>query len=73
MVTLNSPVTAHTMSIASLGLTGHGRVRRRERMERRRNLDVKGLMSTFRSGSNAQCRRLERGEPPVVPGELYSV
>ena len=35
MVTLNSPVTAHTISTASLGLTGHGRVRRRERVERR--------------------------------------
>ena len=35
MVTLNSPATAHTMSIASLGLTGRGRVRRRERVERR--------------------------------------
>ena len=47
MVTLNSPVTAHTMSIASLGLTGHGRVRRRERIERHRNLDVKGLSKTI--------------------------
>ena len=43
MVPLDSPVTAHTMSTASLGLTGHGRVRRGERVERRRNLCAKGL------------------------------
>ena len=35
IVLLNSPVTTHTMSTwASLGLTGHGQVRRRDRVER---------------------------------------
>ena len=33
MVTLNSLVNAHTMSTASLGPTGHGRVRRGERVD----------------------------------------
>ena len=51
MITLNSLDTAHTMSIASLGLTGRGRVRRRERGAARvrvassdaRKLCLKGL------------------------------
>ena len=47
MVTLNSPATAHTMSIASLGLTGRGRVRRRERVERRSQTVRKRVKGIF--------------------------
>ena len=43
MVPLDSPVTAHTMYTASLGLTGHGWVQHRERVERRRPVCQKGL------------------------------
>ena len=45
MVPLDSPVTAHTMSIASLGLTGHGRVRCGERVGARRPVSQKELIS----------------------------
>ena len=47
MIPPDSPVTAHTMSTASLGLTGHGRVRRGERVERRRNLCLKMLINNY--------------------------
>ena len=42
---INSLDTAHTMSIAFLGLTGRGRVRRRKRVERRsQTVEAKGLI-----------------------------